>query len=32
VRIVEDMPTTAGTNGRKIRTVTLREWATQPVG
>ena len=32
VRIVDDMPTTAGTNGRKIRTVTLREWATQPAG
>lgn len=31
VRIVEDMPTTAGTNGRKIRTVTLREWANEPV-
>lgn len=30
VRIVDDMPTTAGTNGRKIRTVTLREWALQP--
>lgn len=31
VRIVDDMPTTAGTNGRKIRTVTLREWANEPV-
>ncbi len=31
VRIVHDMPTTAGTNGRKIRTVTLREWANVPV-
>ena len=30
VRIVDDMPTTAGTNGRKIRAVTLREWAAQP--
>lgn len=30
VRIVEDMPTTAGTNGQKIRTVTLREWANEP--
>lgn len=32
VRIVDEMPTTAGTNGRKIRTVTLREWAAQPAG
>jgi len=32
VRIVDEMPTTAGTNGRKIRTVTLREWAEQPAG
>jgi acyl-CoA synthetase (AMP-forming)/AMP-acid ligase II len=30
VRIVEEMPTTAGTNGSKIRAVTLREWAQLP--
>jgi acyl-CoA synthetase (AMP-forming)/AMP-acid ligase II len=27
VRIVDAMPTTSGTNGTKIRTATLREWA-----
>jgi acyl-CoA synthetase (AMP-forming)/AMP-acid ligase II len=30
VRIIEDMPTVAGTNGAKIRAVTLREWAARP--
>jgi fatty-acyl-CoA synthase len=27
VRVVAEMPTTSGTNGTKIRTSTLREWA-----
>lgn len=30
VRIIEDMPTVAGTNGAKIKATTLREWATTP--
>jgi acyl-CoA synthetase (AMP-forming)/AMP-acid ligase II len=30
VRLVETMPVTAGTNGSKIRTAVLREWAAQP--
>lgn len=29
IRIVRQMPTTVGTNGSKIKTVTLREWAQQ---
>jgi len=27
VRVINDMPTTSGTNGTKIRAVVLREWA-----
>jgi fatty-acyl-CoA synthase len=27
VRVLEEMPTTSGTNGTKIRAATLREWA-----
>jgi acyl-CoA synthetase (AMP-forming)/AMP-acid ligase II len=27
VHVIEEMPTTAGTNGTKIRTAALREWA-----
>lgn len=30
VRLVETMPVTAGTNGSKIKTAVLREWAAQP--
>lgn len=30
IRIIEEMPTTVGTNGAKIKAVTLREWAAQP--
>ena len=30
VRLVESMPVTAGTNGSKIKTAVLREWADQP--
>ena len=30
IRIIEEMPTTVGTNGAKIKAVTLREWATRP--
>jgi fatty-acyl-CoA synthase len=29
VRLVDEMPTTSGTNGTKIRTATLREWARE---
>jgi fatty-acyl-CoA synthase len=29
VRVIEEMPTTSGTNGSKIRAATLREWAEQ---
>ncbi|RCW45762.1 fatty-acyl-CoA synthase [Halopolyspora algeriensis] len=29
VHVVEEMPTTSGTNGTKIRAATLREWAQQ---
>ncbi|WP_084215833.1 AMP-binding protein [Pseudonocardia spinosispora] len=29
VHVVDAMPTTSGTNGTKIRAVTLREWASQ---
>lgn len=32
VRIIDEMPTTSGTNGSKIRAATLREWAAQPQG
>jgi fatty-acyl-CoA synthase len=32
VRIVGEMPTTSGTNGTKIRTATLREWARELIG
>ncbi|MBW0103039.1 AMP-binding protein [Pseudonocardia sp. KRD-291] len=28
VHVIEEMPTTSGTNGRKIRAATLREWAS----
>jgi fatty-acyl-CoA synthase len=28
VHVIEEMPTTSGTNGTKIRAATLREWAT----
>ncbi|MET0190036.1 MAG: acyl-CoA synthetase, partial [Pseudonocardia sediminis] len=27
VRVIDEMPTTSGTNGTKIRAATLREWA-----
>ena len=27
VHVIDEMPTTSGTNGRKIRAATLREWA-----
>ncbi|WP_029087951.1 AMP-binding protein [Brevibacterium album] len=30
VRIIEAMPTTAGTNGQKIRAAALRDWASSP--
>lgn len=30
VRLVETMPVTAGTNGSKIKTAVLREWAARP--
>lgn len=29
VRVIDEMPTTSGTNGTKIRAATLREWARQ---
>ncbi|MCW0214854.1 MAG: AMP-binding protein [Pseudonocardia sp.] len=29
VHVIDEMPTTSGTNGRKIRAATLREWAAQ---
>lgn len=29
VRVIDEMPTTSGTNGTKIRAATLREWAQQ---
>lgn len=32
IYIVDEMPTTAGTNGTKIRAATLREWAAERVG
>lgn len=28
VRVIDEMPTTSGTNGSKIRVATLREWAS----
>lgn len=28
IYVIDEMPTTSGTNGRKIRAATLREWAT----
>jgi fatty-acyl-CoA synthase len=31
VRVVAELPTTSGTNGRKIRTAVLREWAHELV-
>lgn len=31
IRIIEEMPTTAGTNGTKIKAATLREWARERV-
>jgi acyl-CoA synthetase (AMP-forming)/AMP-acid ligase II len=31
VHIIDEMPTTSGTNGTKIRAATLREWATHGV-
>jgi fatty-acyl-CoA synthase len=27
IHVIDEMPTTSGTNGRKIRAATLREWA-----
>ena len=30
IRIIDEMPTTVGTNGTKIKAATLREWAKQP--
>ncbi|MDN5914076.1 MAG: AMP-binding protein [Pseudonocardia sp.] len=32
VHVIEEMPTTSGTNGRKIRAATLREWASDRSG
>lgn len=32
VHVVDEMPTTAGTNGTKIRAATLREWAAERSG
>ncbi|WP_242623284.1 AMP-binding protein [Pseudonocardia sediminis] len=29
VRVIDEMPTTSGTNGTKIRAATLREWAAE---
>ena len=29
VRVIDEMPTTSGTNGSKIRAATLREWAEE---
>ena len=29
IRVIDEMPTTSGTNGTKIRAATLREWAQQ---
>jgi fatty-acyl-CoA synthase len=31
VRVLDEMPTTSGTNGTKIRTATLREWAREEI-
>lgn len=32
VHVIEEMPTTSGTNGSKIRAATLREWAEEHEG
>ncbi len=32
VHVIDEMPTTSGTNGTKIRAATLREWAEQEHG
>ena len=29
IHVIDEMPTTSGTNGTKIRAATLREWARQ---
>ena len=29
IHLIDEMPTTSGTNGTKIRAATLREWAQQ---
>ncbi|MGH3518976.1 MAG: AMP-binding enzyme [Haloechinothrix sp.] len=29
IHVIDEMPTTSGTNGTKIRAATLREWAQQ---
>jgi fatty-acyl-CoA synthase len=29
IEVLDEMPTTSGTNGTKIKTATLREWARQ---